>query len=71
MQRTELDRHLRNHGCLLHHHGGNHDVWLNLENMRKVSVPKHRGIKKGTVRAFSGGSTYRCLPGSSQRPFAI
>ncbi len=54
MKRTELERHLRNHGCLLHHHGGNHDVWLNPENMRKVSVPRHGEIKKGTVRAICG-----------------
>ncbi|MDH3719452.1 MAG: type II toxin-antitoxin system HicA family toxin [Planctomycetota bacterium] len=52
MQRTELERHLRDHGCGLHHHGAKHDVWINPENMRKVSVPRHRVIKKGTVRGI-------------------
>jgi predicted RNA binding protein YcfA (HicA-like mRNA interferase family) len=52
VNRTELERHLRDHGCLLHHHGGNHDIWLNPANMRKAPVPRHREIKKGTVRGI-------------------
>jgi mRNA interferase HicA len=45
-----LERQLRDHGCILHHHGGKHDVWLNPANLQKTSVPRHREIKKGTVR---------------------
>ena len=29
MNRRQLERHLRQHGCVLHHHSGRHDVWLN------------------------------------------
>ena len=71
MKRTELERHLRDHGCLLHHHGGNHDVWLNPANMRKVSVPRHREIKNGTVARSAGDWKYCCLPGSSWRSLAV
>ncbi|MBN1855075.1 MAG: type II toxin-antitoxin system HicA family toxin [Pirellulales bacterium] len=52
VNRIELERHLREHGCFLHHHGGHHDIWINPENMRKVSVPRHQEIKKGTVRGI-------------------
>ncbi|MDX1947850.1 MAG: type II toxin-antitoxin system HicA family toxin [Pirellulaceae bacterium] len=47
-----MERHLRTHGCLLHHHGANHDVWLNPVNLRKSSVPRHKEIKNGTVRGI-------------------
>ena len=26
MKRRDLEKHLREHGCELHHHGGRHDV---------------------------------------------
>jgi predicted RNase H-like HicB family nuclease len=36
-------RKLRDHGCILHYHGGKHDVWLNPENMRKASAAESAG----------------------------
>jgi mRNA interferase HicA len=52
VSRIDLERHLRDQGCLLHHHGANHDIWLNPANMRKSPVPRHKDIKKGTVRGI-------------------
>jgi hypothetical protein len=49
LKRKDLERHLRDHGCVIHHHGGRHDVWLNPENLNKTPVPRHREIKKGTA----------------------
>ena len=63
MKRTELKRHLRDHGCMLHHHGGNHDVWLRPANMRKASVL--RKSRKVRFEGFAGDSRYLCLPNSS------
>jgi len=52
VNRLRLERHLRDHGCVLHHHGGQHDVWLNLETQAKAPVPRHNELKKGTVRGI-------------------
>jgi hypothetical protein len=52
MKRLQLERHLREHGCVLHHHGGKHDVWLNPANLAQAPVPRHRWIKRGTVRGI-------------------
>lgn len=52
MKRRELERHLRLHGCILHHHGGRHDVWMNSATLAKSPVPRHSTIKKGTVRGI-------------------
>jgi predicted RNA binding protein YcfA (HicA-like mRNA interferase family) len=52
VHRTDLERHLRQHGCVLHHRGANHDIWLNPTNLHKVPVPRHKEIKKGTVRGI-------------------
>ena len=29
MKQRDLERHIRNHGCFFHRHGGLHDIWLN------------------------------------------
>lgn len=52
MNREKLERHLRQYGCELHHHGGNHDIWWNPANEKQASVPRHRTLKKGTARAI-------------------
>ncbi|MGH7412002.1 MAG: type II toxin-antitoxin system HicA family toxin [Candidatus Methylomirabilis sp.] len=49
MKRRDFERHLRTHGCVLHHHGGRHDVWLNPANLAQAPVPRHHQIKRGTV----------------------
>ena len=52
MSRRDLERHLRRCGCVLHHHGGNHDVWLNPHNLAQAPVPRHSRIKRGTARGI-------------------
>jgi len=52
MKLPELERHLRQQGCAFLREGGAHSVWLNPRNSRIASVPRHREIKQGTVRAI-------------------
>ena len=33
-------------------HGGNHDVWTNLDDTRTVYVPRHREINERLARAI-------------------
>jgi mRNA interferase HicA len=37
---------------LLYREGGSHTIWLNPKNHKIASVPRHREIKTGTVRAI-------------------
>lgn len=52
MKRSDLERHLRNHGCEQEREGANHSVWLNPSSEARSSVPRHHGrdLKRGTVR---------------------
>jgi len=53
MKRRELERHLRNHGCIFLEHGGRHDTWFNPVKQIQSSIPRHAEIGKiGTVRAI-------------------
>jgi hypothetical protein len=52
VNRRELERHLRACGCILHHHGAGHDIWLNPATQARAPVPRHREIKRGTVRGI-------------------
>ena len=52
MKLAELERHLRQNGCVLHREGGAHSTWLNPTSHKITSVPRHREIKEGTVRAI-------------------
>ena len=51
MKLADLERHLRREGCAFLREGGAHSVWLNPGNGKIASVPRHREIKEGTVRA--------------------
>jgi predicted RNA binding protein YcfA (HicA-like mRNA interferase family) len=50
MKLRDLERHLRERGCVFFREGGAHTVWLNPSNRKIASVPRHREIKEGTVR---------------------
>ena len=52
MNRRGFERHLRQHGCFLHHHGGNHDIWVNSVTGAQAPVPRHPTLKRGTVRGI-------------------
>ena len=52
MKRKDLIRHLLNHGCVHHHEGGNHTIWLNPANGNKAGVPRHREISNELARVI-------------------
>ncbi|MBI5366017.1 MAG: type II toxin-antitoxin system HicA family toxin [Planctomycetes bacterium] len=52
MRRRDLERHLRVHGCFLHHRGARHDVWANPLSLSQSPVPRHNQIKRGTARGI-------------------
>lgn len=45
MKRRDLIRELRKIGCVLIHHGGNHDWYQNPNTRVSQPVPRHREIK--------------------------
>ena len=48
-KRRDLEKQLREHGCVLHHHGGNHDIWVNQRTLKQAPVLRHRNLKRGTA----------------------
>ena len=50
MKRLDLIRELESAGCVLHRHGGNHDVYRNPANEKKAPVPRHREIPESLCR---------------------
>ncbi len=50
MKRNELLRLLIQHGCILHRHGGRHDIYLNPANGKKQPVPRHSEIDDDLVK---------------------
>ncbi|HLY63210.1 MAG TPA: type II toxin-antitoxin system HicA family toxin [Terriglobia bacterium] len=52
MKLRDLERHLRQNGCVSLREGGSHTVWFNPQRAKIASVPRHKEIKEGTVRAI-------------------
>lgn len=52
MKRADVERHLRQQGCVFFREGGAHTIWLNPQSGKIASVPRHREIKEGTVRVI-------------------
>ena len=50
MNRDELVRHLRQHGCVLLREGGKHSVFVNRETQKVTAVPRHRDINEFLAR---------------------
>lgn len=50
MKRAAFLRELAQQGCVLHRHGGRHDLYLNPANGRKAPVPRHGDIKESLCR---------------------
>ena len=44
MKRVDLIRHLEQHGCRLQREGGSHSVYVNANNKKVSTVPRHREI---------------------------
>jgi len=52
MKLAELERHLRLHGFVLYREGAAHSIWFNPPLHKIASVPRHREMKEGRVRAI-------------------
>ncbi|MBW2312207.1 MAG: addiction module toxin, HicA family [Deltaproteobacteria bacterium] len=50
MKKTALLKHLREHGCEFIREGGSHSWWLNPEQNKRSSVPRHSEIKNHLAR---------------------
>ncbi len=50
MKRQQFIQELERAGCVLHRHGGRHDIYLNPANGSKAPVPRHREIKDSLCR---------------------
>lgn len=50
MKRQAFLKELRKAGCVLHRHGGRHDLYRNPDNARKAPVPRHNEIKDSLCR---------------------
>ena len=51
MNRSALERHLRQHGCGLVRNG-RHAIWENHETGKRAPIPRHRTVKRGLARAI-------------------
>jgi mRNA interferase HicA len=52
MKLADLERHLRQQGCVLYREGGAHTIWLNPQRRKIASIPRHREIKDRAVRSI-------------------
>lgn len=50
MKRAAFLRELAQKGCVLHRHGGRHDLYVNTNNGRKAPVPRHNELKDTLCR---------------------
>ena len=50
MKRNELLRLLLQQGCILHRHGGRHDIYINPHNGKKQPIPRHNEIDDMLVK---------------------
>jgi mRNA interferase HicA len=47
---ADLERHLRQHGCVPKRQGGAHAIWENPSNGSWTAVPRHREVKDHLAR---------------------
>jgi predicted RNA binding protein YcfA (HicA-like mRNA interferase family) len=50
VKKRELEKHLRNSGCVLLRHGGKHDWWHNPKTKTSQPVPRHAEINEHLAR---------------------
>ena len=50
MKRTDLIRHLENHGCIFIREGGSHTIYKNPSNGKMATIPRHREVKEFLAR---------------------
>ena len=49
MRRTDLLRHLEQHGCVFVREGSNHTIYLNPATRARAPIPRHRVIEPPLV----------------------
>jgi predicted RNA binding protein YcfA (HicA-like mRNA interferase family) len=52
MKRTDLEKHLRSHGCELYREGGKHAIWWNPANRKTSTVPRHKEVNDYTAKGI-------------------
>jgi len=52
VKRRDLERHLRAHGCQVMREGSGHTRWGRQDGPQRSSVPRHRELGPGLVRAI-------------------
>jgi mRNA interferase HicA len=52
VKKRELERHLAAHGCELVRQAAKHELWENLSNGQRTTLPRHREIKPPTARGL-------------------
>jgi predicted RNA binding protein YcfA (HicA-like mRNA interferase family) len=52
MKRRDLERHLRQYGCVVVREGGNHTIYSSPHVAGTVPLPRHTEIKNVIVRAI-------------------
>jgi predicted RNA binding protein YcfA (HicA-like mRNA interferase family) len=52
VKRAAFLRELVQNGCVLHRHGGRHDLYLNPRTGRKAPVPRHNEIRDSLCRVI-------------------
>jgi mRNA interferase HicA len=52
MKYKELARYLNGKNCYFLKEGGEHEIWINHGSGLKSSVPRHKEIKRGTIRGI-------------------
>ena len=50
MKRAAFLLELAQKGCVLHRHGGRHDLFVNPANGQKAPIPRHTEIKESLCR---------------------
>jgi len=46
MKKLAFARYLKSNGCTLLREGSNHEVWINTENNKFSTVPRHSEVKR-------------------------
>ena len=50
MKRTDIIRHLEQHGCELYREGSNHTIYVNRTARRSSAIPRHRDVNDFLAR---------------------
>jgi predicted RNA binding protein YcfA (HicA-like mRNA interferase family) len=50
VKRRDFIQELESAGCILHRHGGRHDIYVNSQTDRKAPIPRHSEIRDSLCR---------------------